>query len=181
MFTNIFAKNKSHKSNLGSTLERDINLTNIFYQTNKIALIFKNEIPIKVVKVDYASRQTTKITEAYYCLKALPDYQGLYRGRYLCFDVKETNNKNSFPLSNIPQHQIKTLQLIQELKGIAFFIINFKFHKKYFYLPIKNLIDYIENFDKKSINYKIFEEKFYQIPFSLSPRLDYLKIVDNFL
>ncbi|WP_323847755.1 MAG: Holliday junction resolvase RecU [Phytoplasma sp.] len=181
MLKNIFTKNKSHKSNLGSTLERDINLTNIFYQNNKIALIFKNEIPIKVVKVDYSSRQRTKIIEAYYCSTSLPDYQGLYKGRYLCFEVKETNNKNSFPFSNIPKHQLNNLKLIQELKGIAFFIINFKVRKKYFYLPIEFLIDYINNSRKQSINYKICEEKLYQIPLAFYPRLNYLKIVDNFL
>ncbi|AYJ01052.1 Holliday junction resolvase RecU [Candidatus Phytoplasma ziziphi] len=176
-----FQKKHINKSNLGMNLERDINLTNLFYQDKKIALIYKNAIPIQVVKVDYSSRQRAKIIEAYYHSKSLPDYQGIYRGRYLCFDVKETNNKTSFSLSNIPPHQIQKLQLIEQFHGIAFFIINFKAKNKYFYLPINFLNDYMQNSKMKSINYKIFEENLYQIPVSYSPRLNYLKIVDNFI
>ncbi|MDV3147103.1 MAG: Holliday junction resolvase RecU, partial [Sweet potato little leaf phytoplasma] len=105
-----FTYNK--KSNLGKQLEQDINLTNNFYKENKIAFIHKNEIPIQVVKVEYAQRNKTKIVEAYYRLKSLPDYQGIYKGKYLSFDVKETNNLNKFPLKNIPNHQKVCLQNI---------------------------------------------------------------------
>lgn len=184
MFKKFVFKNttkNNNKSNLGSNLERDINLTNDFYRDNKIALIFKNEVPIKVVKVDYSSRKRAKIVEAYYCLNSLPDYQGLYRGRYLCFDVKETNNKTSFPLSNIPQHQIDSLNHVKQFNGISFFIIHFKFHNKYFYLPIEFLNNYIKNCSKKSINYKIFEENLHHIDLVYVPRLNYLKIVDKYL
>lgn len=41
----------SNKSNLVANLERDINLTNRFYQKQEIALVYKNEIPIQVVRV----------------------------------------------------------------------------------------------------------------------------------
>ncbi|MDV3196232.1 MAG: Holliday junction resolvase RecU [Candidatus Phytoplasma stylosanthis] len=170
-----------NKSRLGSSLERDINLTNLFYKENNIALIFKNEIPIKVVKVEYLQRQKAKIVEAYYNLKSLPDYQGLYQGRYICFDVKETNDKNNFFLSNIPQHQINNLNKIKKFNGISFFIIHFKKHNKYFYLPIEFLNDYIKNNENKKINFKIFEEKLYQIPFSYYPRINYIEIVNFFL
>ncbi|MEZ0180092.1 Holliday junction resolvase RecU ['Camptotheca acuminata' phytoplasma] len=170
-----------NKSGLGNTLEKDIILTNAFYKEQNIALVFKNEISIQVVKTNYPSRQKAKITEAYYHINSLPDYQGIYRGKYICFDVKETNHKTSFSLKNIPQHQINNLEQIKKFKGIAFFIINFKQYDKYFYLPIDFLTDYIANNKKKSINYKIFVEKLYQIPFSYRPRLDYIKIINYFI
>ncbi|MDO8167907.1 Holliday junction resolvase RecU [Candidatus Phytoplasma melaleucae] len=169
------------KNNLGSSLEKDINLTNIFYREQKIAFIHKNEIPIQVVKVEYPNRQKAKIVEAYYKFKSLPDYQGIYKGKYLSFDVKETNNPKYFNLSNIPQHQIYNLQEVQKLKGISFFIINFKTKNKYFYLPINYLTDFLNNSSKKSISYDIFEQNFFMIPFRYNPRLDYLKIVDKFI
>ncbi|KOR75402.1 Holliday junction-specific endonuclease [Candidatus Phytoplasma pruni] len=116
----------SNKNNLGANLERDINLTNRFYQEQEIALVYKNEIPIQVVRVEYPQRKQAKIVEAYYRTSSLPDYHGIYKGKFLSFDVKETNNKNNFPLSNIPQHQIEILQRAQKFNGIAFFIVHFK-------------------------------------------------------
>ncbi|EMR14702.1 MAG: Holliday junction resolvase RecU [Sweet potato little leaf phytoplasma] len=174
-----FTYNK--KSNLGKQLEQDINLTNNFYKENKIAFIHKNEIPIQVVKVEYAQRNKTKIVEAYYRLKSLPDYQGIYKGKYLSFDVKETNNLNKFPLKNIPNHQKVCLQNIHELKGIAFLIINFKRYNQYFYMPISFLINFTKQYSLKSIDYQTFINELWQIPYSYRPRLDYLKIVNKFI
>ncbi|MDO8060106.1 Holliday junction resolvase RecU [Candidatus Phytoplasma citri] len=173
--------NYNKKSNLGKQLEQDINLTNKFYQENQIAFIHKNEIPIQVVKVEYAQRKKTKIVEAYYRLKSLPDYQGIYKGKYLSFDAKETNNVKKFPLKNIPNHQIIYLQKINELKGIAFLIINFKRHNQYFYLPISFLNNFIQKSSSKSIDYQIFINELWQIPYSYRPRLDYLQIVNKFI
>lgn len=153
-----------------------------FYAQKNIALIYKNEIPIKITKVEYPNRKKAKIIQAYFNLKSLPDYHGLYKGKFISFDVKETSHKTNFSLSNIPLHQIKTLTKINNLKGISFFIIHFKQKNKYFYLPIDFLNNYlIQNNLKKSINYKIFEKELFQIPFGYYPRIDYLKIVDKFI
>ncbi|MFR0367922.1 Holliday junction resolvase RecU [Candidatus Phytoplasma palmae] len=170
-----------NKSRLGISLEQDISLTNKFYRENNIALIFKNAIPIKIVKVEYPKRSKAKITEAYFNSNSLPDYHGIYKGNYLSFDVKETNNKSIFNLSNIPNHQIETLKEIKKFKGLSFFIIHFKVHKKYFIVPIKFVLDYLKNNHSKSINYKIFEKNLLQINLGYYPRLDYLKIIDKLI
>ncbi|QTX03247.1 recombination protein U [Candidatus Phytoplasma luffae] len=186
MFQYPFSKKKENnqiinKTRLGKTLEQNIDLTNDFYREKNIAMIFKNEIPIKIVKVKYLIRQQAKITEAYYNKKSLPDYQGIYKGRYLCFDTKETNNLNNFPLSNVPSHQIDILDKIKKFNGISFFIINFKKKNKYFYMPIEFLINYLKTNTKKSINYEIFQKELYEINFSYYPKLDYIKIVNHFI
>ncbi|WP_153368515.1 Holliday junction resolvase RecU [Candidatus Phytoplasma sacchari] len=180
-FLNINFKKNYFKKNLGLTLEKDINLTNNFYKEKNIALIYKNEIPIKITKVEYPKRQKAKIVQAYFHSNSLPDYHGLYKGNFLSFDVKETSNKTSFSLNNIPMHQINNLKKIHHFKGISFFIIYFKNKNKYFYLPIEFLINYLKKCNLKSINYKIFEKELFQIPFSYLPRIDYLKIVDKFI
>ncbi|TVY12262.1 Holliday junction resolvase RecU [Candidatus Phytoplasma pini] len=173
-------KNKK-LSNLGMNLEKDINSTNLYYNRQNKALIFKSEIPIQVVKVKYHQRKKTQITEAYYRSRSLPDYQGLYKEKYLCFDAKETNHKTNFTFANIPEHQILHLQRVKQFKGIAFFLIFFVNKNKYFYMPIEFFINYINNTQKKSINYNILEKELFEIPFGYSPRIDYLKIVDKFL
>ncbi|MFW8664687.1 Holliday junction resolvase RecU, partial [Candidatus Phytoplasma citri] len=105
----------------------------------------------------------------------------IYKGKYLSFDAKETNNVKKFPLKNIPNHQIIYLQKINELKGIAFLIINFKRHNQYFYLPISFLNNFIQKSSSKSIDYQIFINELWQIPYSYRPRLDYLQIVNKFI
>jgi recombination protein U len=180
-FIQLSPKKNYIKKNLGLNLEKDINLTNLFYKKQNIALIFKNEIPVKITKVEYPKRQKAKIVQAYFNSNSLPDYHGLYRGRYLSFDTKETNHKTNFSLNNIPLHQIENLKKINKLNGIAFFIIHFKFYNKYFYMPINFLTDFLKKNKNKSINYKIFEEKMFCIPYNYVPRLDYLKIVDKFI
>lgn len=180
---NIQIKKKNTiKSNLGLSLEEDINASNLAYKNQNKALIFKNAIPIQIVKVEYPKRQKAKIVEAYFRLNALPDYHGIYRNRYLSFDVKETHNINYFTLQNISPHQINYLQQIKKFGGISFLIIHFKKYKEYFYLSIDDLTNYYqENPKKKSIPYNFMKKNFRNIDYGYYPRLDYLKIVDKFI
>ena len=93
-------------SNRGMDLESDINITNEYYRTIDKAFIYKKPTPIQVVKVNYPARSAAQITEAYYRHASTTDYNGVYKGRYIDFEAKETKNKTSFPLKNIHQHQL---------------------------------------------------------------------------
>ncbi|MDV3166937.1 MAG: Holliday junction resolvase RecU [Vigna little leaf phytoplasma] len=179
----ISVKRKNHKKkNLGMILEKDINNSNSFYQQEKKALIFKNAVPIQIVKVEYPKRQKAKIVEAYYRLNSLPDYHGIYKNRYLSFDVKQTENTKYFSLNNISAHQINYLKQIQDFGGISFLIIYFKKLNEYFYLPIDFLISYyVDESNKKNIPYYIFKKYLWNIPFGYRPRIDFLQIVDKFI
>ena len=53
------------KANLGSSLEDDLNKTNLFYRQHGVALIYKKPTPIQIVKVEYPARSKAKIVEAY--------------------------------------------------------------------------------------------------------------------
>ena len=91
---------QSTVSNRGMDLEEAINLTNQVYIDRDRAYIYKKPIPIQVVSVQYEKRSAAKITEAYYKIPSTTDYNGIYRGRYLDFEAKETISKTSFPLKN---------------------------------------------------------------------------------
>src|SRR5574344_1617077 len=95
--------------NRGMCLEDDINISNKFYLENNIAVVYKKPTPIKVVKVDYNKRINTVIKEAYYEIPSTTDYNGIYKGKYIDFEAKETKCKTSFALSNIHSHQINHL------------------------------------------------------------------------
>lgn len=163
----------------GMTLESDINSSNRYYLDNDIAVIYKKPTPIKVVKVDYNKRINTKITEAYYEIPSTTDYNGIYKGKYIDFEAKETTSKTSFPLSNIHSHQLKHLEMIEEHGGIAFIIVKFTHLNKIYLLLEKDLKQFLNSTTRKSIPISFFENKGYIIKEKFNPRIDYLEILDN--
>lgn len=165
----------------GMTLESDINSSNKYYIDNDIAIIYKKPTPIRVVKVDYNKRINTKITEAYYEVPSTTDYNGLYKGKYIDFEAKETKSKTSFSLNNIHAHQIKHLEKIYKHGGISFLIIRFTTMDETYLVFTKDFIDYINNNERKSIPKSYIEEKGYIIKNEYNPILNYLKIVDNYI
>ena len=157
-------------------LESDINLTNEYYIKEKKAYIYKKPTPIKISKVDYSR---SKIVEAFFDTQSTLDYNGIYKGNYIEFDAKETNNKTSFPLANIHNHQIEHIKNILSQSGVVFLIVRFNLIDKNYLLMGKDLIDFIESNDRKSIPIDYFEKDGYLIKEGFNPRLDYLKIVDE--
>ena len=160
-----------------------INISAIY---NNIAIIHKKPIPIKIVKVDYPSRSGAVIKEAYYKVPSTTDYNGIYKGKYIDFDAKETNSKTSMPLKNVHEHQINHLRSVFKQGGIAFLIVHFKKYNQYFLLPAEILFSYWDTqHDKekgrKSIPYTAFLEKAHLISFGYQPRLDYIKVIDQLL
>lgn len=172
--------NRTHieYGNRGMTLESDINLSNKYYLDNDIAVIYKKPTPIKAVKVDYSKN---KITEGYYEIPSTTDYNGIYKGKYIDFEAKETKSKTSFPISNIHKHQIKHLVRIIEHGGISFIIIRFTTINKTFLIFTRDFINYFENNIKKSIPLSYIEEKGFLIKDGYNPIVDYLSIVDKFI
>lgn len=169
----------------GMELENDLNITNKYYLDTKKAFIYKKPTPIKIVKTTYPTKSNKKvdivINEAYFESPSTTDYNGLYKGKYIDFEAKETINKTSFPLENIHIHQINHLRNIMENGGIAFLIVRFIEHNKTYLLFAKDFFEYIDMNNKKSIPYNYFEEKGYEIKEKYNPRLDYLEIVDKYL
>ena len=88
-------KSSAHRTllsaaNRGMSLEEDINLSNDFYRDSGIALINKRPTPINIVKVDYS--RGARITDAYFEKQSTTDYNGVYKGRYIDFEAKNTKS-----------------------------------------------------------------------------------------
>ena len=177
---------KSHEqvinySHRGMTLEDDINETNSYYREKDIAYIYKKPTPIKVTKVDFRKDRTSTIKEAFYMEPSTTDYNGIYKGYYIDFEAKQTKNKTAFPLANIHKHQIKHLENITRHGGIGFIVVRFDLLNETYLLKDDDLFSFIKSNDRKSIPIKYFKEKGYLIKEGYNPRLDYLKVVDEFL
>jgi recombination protein U len=172
-------------ANLGMTLESDIEASNTYYLNHEIAVIHKKPTPIQVVSVSYPARNKAKITEAYYKTPSTTDFNGIYKGRYIDFDAKETNSKTSMPLKNVHPHQIDHLRGVSKQGGLAFLIVHFKPYNEYFLLPASILFKYWDEQHtekgRKSIPYEAFKQEAYLIPFGYQPRLNYLKVIDQYL
>ena len=173
-------KKISHK-NRGMTLEADLNISNEYYREVDKAYIYKKPTPIKITKVDYPSRDQTIIKEAFFTVPSTTDYNGIYKGKYIDFEAKETKSKTSFTLSNIHPHQIKHLENIERHKGISFLIIRFTLLNETYLLTTKKLMYYLDNSTKKSIPLSYFKDNAYLIKDSYNPRIDYLQIVDQLM
>ncbi len=176
-------KNKSStelsisSANRGMSFENDINVSNEYYKDKDICLITKRPTPINVVKVDYS--KGAKITHAYFEEQSTTDYNGVYKGRYIDFEAKNTKNKTSFPLNNISKHQIDHLKRVIAHGGIAFFIIQFELLDKVFILDASYVIHFYEHEERKSIPYSCFLQSGIEVERSYNPRLKYIDAIDK--
>lgn len=185
-YPNGIKKNKTSSkhvinyANRGMSLEKEINDANDYYLNNNIAVIYKKPTPITITKVDYHSRCDAIIKEAYFKTPSTTDYNGIYKGRYIDFEAKETKSKSSFPISNIHTHQIIHLKKVIEHGGIAFIIVRFTTLNKTFLLDANKLLKYMDEYNIKSIPITFFESESYIINDSLKPVVNYLSIIDKY-
>lgn len=170
----------THK-NRGMTLENDLNDTNEYYREIDKAYIYKKPTPIKITKVDYPSRDKAVITEAFFTIPSTTDYNGIYKGKYIDFEAKETKNNTSFPLANIHKHQIEHIKHIYNHQGIVFLIIRFTNLNETFLLLGKDFLEFIEQNTRNSIPIDFIRQKGFLIKDGYRPRLDYLKIIDTII
>lgn len=130
-------KKVRNTANQGMALEEMINKTNDYYLQRNIAFISKRPTSIKVLKTS----DKYKITEAVFLAPSTLDYVGVYKGRYLDFEAKETISKKGFPMANISEHQIKAMENIIKQNGITFAIIFLKSFNEIYLVDGQVLID----------------------------------------
>lgn len=130
-------KKVRNTANQGMALEEMINKTNDYYLQRDIAFISKRPTSIKVLKTS----DKYKITEAVFLAPSTLDYVGVYKGRYLDFEAKETISKKGFPMANISEHQIKAMENIIKQNGITFAIIFLKSFNEIYLVDGQVLID----------------------------------------
>lgn len=173
---------KINYANRGMQLEDDINFANRYYLLNNIAIIHKKPIPIQVVEVNYPKRSNTTITKAFYQTPSTTDYNGIFNGKYIDFEAKETTSSTSFSLSNIHNHQINHMKKIKEHGGISFIIVRFKKINRTFLMPINILLSFnnrAANGGRKSIKLEEFIDTSFELSYNYKARLDYLTIIKN--
>lgn len=173
--------NNHSYSNRGKTLEDDLSESNAYYLSNNIAVIHKKPVPIQIVNVNYPSRSAAVITEAYFRTPSTTDFNGIWNGKHIDFEAKETKSKTSFPLQNIHEHQIEHMKSVMKQDGITFIIVGFTSLERYFVVPydiIEAKWNRMKKGGRKSIALAEFEEEAIEIELGYMPTLDYLKVID---
>nr|WP_312857365.1 Holliday junction resolvase RecU [Neobacillus endophyticus] len=170
-------------SNRGMGLEDILNRTNSYYnEVAKCAVIHKKPTPIQIVKVEYPKRSAATIREAYFKQSSYSDYTGIFKGKHIDFEAKETRNKTSIPLSNFHQNQIDHMRQVLKHQGICFALVRFVTTDECFLLDAAYILLFWDDQKyggRKSIPKPFFEEKGFAIPYSNQPELDYLKVVNE--
>ncbi len=164
-------------ANRGMDFEHAVNSSNQYYLDNDLAVISKRPTPIHIVKVDYA--HNCRIKDAYFEKQSSTDYNGIYKGKYVDFECKETKSKTSLSLHNISSHQIRHLQRIKSHGGITFFLIFFYMLDEVYLLDAEYIIDIYQKKERQSIPLSLIKEKGILIEQSYSPRLKYLDAIDK--
>lgn len=171
-------------SNRGKSLEDEINDTNEFYLSRSIAVIHKKPVPIQIVNVKYPARSAAVITEAYFRTPSTTDFNGVWQGKYIDFEAKETKSTTSFPLQNIHDHQVDHMKAVAKQAGVVFFIIKFTTLDRYFIIPYDSFEFYWERMKmggRKSMTLTEFENVAIEVLPSYNPRLDYLQAMSSII
>lgn len=182
--TNSFNSSKIKYGGRGMTLEKEIELSNDYYLSTGKAVIHKKPTPVQIVNVSYPKRSKAVIKEAYFRTPSTTDYNGIYNGRYIDFEAKETQSKTSFPLQNIHEHQVAHMKSCYEQNGIVFLLIRFKALDEVYMLPYRSFENFWQrhqNNIRKSITVEEIRKNGYHIPYQYQPRLNYLKAVDKLI
>lgn len=162
--------------NRGMLLETIINQTNSFYIINNICLIHKKNLDIKfssvVLKDKKLVAKDAKITN-----KSTVDYYGLWKGKFLAFEAKSTEDK-SFSFSNIKLHQTEYLSLVQKFNGIAFWIIYFKIQNEFILIKHSKMLKALGQ-NKKSLDFNQAISIGTKVTLMYPGILDYISVLEN--
>lgn len=131
------ARDKYIKSNMGMAFEADVSKTCDFYREKEVAEIYKRPTPIRIVRMSKTKKGM--IEEAYFEEKSTTDYVGIYKGRYIDFECKETIH-DTIPYHMIREQQYRHLDIITRLGGIGFFLVSFKSAQEVYLIDCRKIL-----------------------------------------
>lgn len=161
----------------GQAFEDLIDSTNLQYKNSEVALIHKRATPIKALKT-----QGNRVLSGVFEKKSTVDYDGIYRGKALYFEAKNTQSETSFPLANIEAHQLEHFETAEKHGALCFVLIRFEKKGTIFYVPfsfIQKCRKRAKEGGRKSIAYNEFLEHCPEVPVTLRANIDYLLFVDK--
>lgn len=164
------------KKNMGMGFEKDVTKSCDYYRQLDIADIYKRPTPIKVVKM--SKTHPGMIEEAYFEEKSTTDYVGIYKGKYIDFECKETIH-DEIPYKMIREQQYRHLSSVIKKGGIGFFLVSFKKYQKVFLMPATTILNALEVKAHRGFNLSFFEENGYLVERSYVPPYKLIDVIDK--
>lgn len=162
----------------GQAFENLIDYTNNVYRDKGIALINKRPTPMKIIGKTRGNQHICTFAE-----KSTVDYDGIYRGKAIVFEVKSINLKR-LPLDVIQKHQIEYLEKAEKQGAVSFLIFEMRPTRDVFFVTNKMLQKYVKKAEKggrKSISLDDLEVYAQLVNQGNGIPLDYLSIVDKLI
>lgn len=164
------------KANMGMDFESDVSKTCDFYRLQGKADIWKRPTPIKVVKM--SKEHPGMISEAYFQEKSTTDYVGIYKGRYIDFECKETIH-DEIPYAMIREQQYLHLDLIIRLGGIGFFLVSFKRAQEVYLMRAEIILEAVKEKHHPGFKREFFKEKGILVRRGYNPPYYLLEAIDK--
>ena len=170
------ARDKYIKSNMGMQFESEVSKTCDFYREKGLADIYKRPTPIKEVKM--SKSHPGMIEEAYFQEKSTTDYVGIYKGKYIDFECKETIH-DEVPFHMIREQQFAHLEFIIRLGGYGFFLVSFKTASEVYLLDAKYILAEIKVKKHPGFKRDFFKEHGTLVKRGYNPPYFLLEAIDN--
>ena len=165
-------------ANRGMELESLLNETNDYYNEKDIALIYKKPTPIGISKAIYTKKGRV-IKNGFFKAQSTLDYNGIYKGKYIDFEAKESRSLTAFPFSSIHPHQVKHLSACLRHGAIAFIILRMVLLNETYLIKAEDFVDYYYTTKRKSLPYDWIKTNGHLIDYKYMIPCDYLKTVDK--
>ena len=153
--------------NRGKDLEALVIQSNHVYRMRQEAVIHQAHAEVKTIKG----------MRPFYKSKAGLDFYGVYDGKYVTFDSKQTASKTSYPLDKIKHHQYNTVIETDKAGGIAFLLVRFSYWGETYYLSAEQLKHWWTQKERKSIPYQWFVDNCKVVRSQSAAALDWLSVV----
>lgn len=127
------------------------------------------------------NRRGNEVLHAYPEKPSTVDFVGVWNGRAVAFDAKETKERTRFPLKNIEQHQIDFLRRFLDQGGISFVLIEFAVLREVYAVPFVEIEKWwIDSFrgGRQSIPYAEFA-KWNMVKTGRGIVLDFLPVLET--
>lgn len=164
-------------ANRGKYFEEWIEQANRYYNQRGLAVINKIPTPWKILRKYNPYTKQYSISTAFPESKSTVDFGGTASSQSIWFDVKATQHRTSFPLSNIHMHQREYLSKVASQGGKAFILIHSGELKKTWLLWIDQLVYFMANNKRKSLSFEWLNKNCEEVQASQGIILDYLPLV----
>lgn len=175
-------RQKTSHANRGMNFESYIVQPNSRYRLRGIASVDKIATPVKILKYAMSGPKKGRITDGFFEQKSTVDFIGIYRGKMIAFDAKETQNKTSFPIGNVEEHQVEVLREKNMHRSISFLLVHFQVHQETYILFYEDLEKFwleAAKGGRRSIPYQFFRENCIRCEAGRNVAIDYLAALDK--